>query len=100
MPLAYFANPDQTGCPFHGDPAPNGVIDIFDLVTCSNVAFREAPPIIDATCPHAPAGRTDVDCDGDTDIIDLVLIADVAFREAPKNFCNPCACDPYPDGCP
>lgn len=96
----YFANPDQTGCPFHGDPVPDGVTDILDLVYFANVAFREGAPIIDSTCPHAPAGRTDVDCDGDTDIIDLVLVADVAFREAPKNFCNPCACDPYPSGCP
>jgi len=96
----YFANPGQVGCPFHGDPKPDGVLNVYDVVLTVDVAFRNGGAIIDSTCPHAPAGRTDVDCNGLTNVIDLVRIIDVAFRGAPRNFCNPCACHPYPTGCP
>ncbi|MBI3872669.1 MAG: trypsin-like peptidase domain-containing protein [candidate division Zixibacteria bacterium] len=96
----YFANPDQIGCPFHGDPVADGVTDVLDVVAVVGIAFRGSAAIIDSTCPHAPGGRTDVDCNGVTDILDVVLFIDVAFRGTTRNFCHPCACNPYPTNCP
>jgi hypothetical protein len=84
----------------HGDPVPNGVTDIFDVIATIEVAFRGGDALLDTACPHAPAGRTDVDCNGVTDIIDVTLIIDVAFRGGTNGFCNPCNCNPYPSNCP
>lgn len=96
----YFPNPDQIGCIHHGDPLADGVTDVLDVVRSVEVAFREGTPYVDATCPHAPAGRTDVDCDGVTNVIDLVMIVDIAFRDGVAAFCDPCACESYPTNCP
>jgi len=96
----WFANPDQIGCVYHSDANADGVINIVDVTIFVDIAFRGGAPIIDASCPHAPAGRTDINCDGETTVIDVVMIVDVAFRGATANFCNPCACNPYPDNCP
>ncbi|MEW5702569.1 MAG: trypsin-like peptidase domain-containing protein [Candidatus Zixiibacteriota bacterium] len=96
----YFANPDQVGCLFHGDPKPDSIINVFDVALTAEIAFRGGVPIIDPDCPHALAGRTDVNCDGVTSVIDMVMMVDVAFRSMPKDFCHPCACNPYPTGCP
>jgi hypothetical protein len=95
-----FANPDQTGCVYHGDPSPDGSTTILDVIATIEVAFRGEPAIIDATCPHSAAGRTDVDCNGFTDIVDVSRMIDVAFRGDTDPFCNPCNCDPYPSNCP
>jgi hypothetical protein len=96
----YFTNPDQIGCIYHGDPEPDGVLDIVDAAKIVDVAFRNRAPIIDASCPHAPAGRTDLDCDGDTDVLDVIALINIALRNAPNTICNPCECNPYPDNCP
>ena len=96
-----WANPNQEpGCVHHGDPVPDGVLDIFDVVSVINVAFRDGAPMIDADCPHAGGGRTDVNCDGATDILDVTLFINRAFRDDQTPFCNPCACSPYPSNCP
>jgi hypothetical protein len=96
-----WANPSQQpGCVHHGDPVPDGVCDIFDVVTVINTAFRDVAPIIDADCPHSPGGRTDVNCDGVTDILDVTLFINKAFRDDNSPFCNPCACTSYPTNCP
>lgn len=96
----YYANPDQDGCSMHGDPDPNGVINILDVLSTVDIAFRGASALVDATCPHGPAGRTDVNCDGVTNIVDVAIIIDVAFRGNLSPFCNPCDCNPYPSNCP
>jgi hypothetical protein len=70
------------------------------VIATVEVAFRNAPALKDASCPHDPAGRTDVDCSGATDIIDVTQLVEVAFRNATINFCNPCDCNPYPSNCP
>ena len=76
------------------------MIDIFDVVKIVDVAFRNAPPIIDSDCPHGDVGRTDLNCDGATNIIDVTMMIDVAFRGQTQAFCNPCACNSYPSSCP
>ncbi len=96
----YIPNPDQVGCSHHGDPDTNGVTDIIDVVMIVEIAFRYGDALVDPTCPHAPAGRTDVNCDGVTDIIDVTMMVNVAFRAGTEQFCNPCKCNPYPTNCP
>ncbi|MEW5701591.1 MAG: lysyl oxidase family protein [Candidatus Zixiibacteriota bacterium] len=96
----YFPNADQVGCLHHGDPDPNGTVNLYDVVHAVDIAFRSGAPLVDVACPHAPAGRTDVNCDGVTNVTDVLLFIDVAFRDTPHTFCNPCACNPYPSGCP
>jgi hypothetical protein len=93
----YFANPNQSACTHHGDPMADGKTDIFDVTETINIAFRNGAPTIDADCP---AQRCDLDCNGAVDIIDVTMIIEVAFRGATPHFCNPCACSPYPGGCP
>ena len=90
----------ECSCPCHGDPACDGVVDISDVVMTINVAFRGSNAAIDPLCTHAPGGRSDVNCSGATDVIDVVLVIGVAFRGQAADFCNPCACNPYPTGCP
>ena len=77
-------------CPNHGDPEPGGEINVLDVVKAVNVAFRQAPPVLDAGCPSA---RTDVTCDGSTNVLDVVRFVNVAFRGGNPNteFCDPCA---------
>lgn len=96
----FLPNPDQIGCSHHGDPDTNGVTDIIDVVMIVEIAFRNGAAMIDSTCPHAPAGRTDLNCDGNTDIFDVTMMVNVAFRTGSDQFCNPCKCNPYPTNCP
>ncbi len=96
----YFANKDQVGCSFHGDPSGDGVVSVLDVVSVIEIAFRGGDAIKDASCPHDPAGRTDVNCSGVTDIFDVIVLIEVAFRGASEKFCDPCACNPYPSNCP
>jgi hypothetical protein len=96
-----WANPTQdSGCINHGDPQGDGVFNIFDVVKIIDIAFRSGPAIIDADCPHDPAGRTDLNCDGATTITDVSMMIDVAFRAVTPSFCDPCACQSYPESCP
>lgn len=96
----YFANKDQVGCSFHGDPSGDGVVSVLDVVSVIEIAFRGGDAIKDTSCPHDPAGRTDVNCSGVTDIFDVIVLIEVAFRGVPEKFCDPCACNPYPSNCP
>jgi len=98
----YFPNPDQTGCPCHGDPLCDSVTNIQDVVATVNVAFRGGAPVVDPLCPHSPGGRTDLNCDGVATVVDVVRMVNVAFRgyDPATQICNPCACNPYPTNCP
>jgi hypothetical protein len=90
----------ECSCPCHGDPACDGVVDVTDVVVTISVAFRGTAAPLDALCPDAPGGRTDVNCSGATDVIDVIQVIGVAFRGQVAQFCNPCNCNPYPTGCP
>lgn len=96
----YYSNKDQVGCAYHGDPNGDGVTNVFDVVAIIDIAFRGADAIKDASCPHDPAGRTDLNCSGVTNILDVTLMIEVAFRGGTQDFCNPCDCNPYPTNCP
>lgn len=79
-------------CDCHGDPAGcDGTIDVLDVVTAVNVAFRDAPDVIDPN-PQCPRTTTDVSCDGYTNVIDVVKLVNVAFRNDDPlvQFCDPC----------
>lgn len=102
------ADADQDGigdvcdclCPCHGDPACDGQLDISDVVITIGVAFRGNAALYDPQCNHTPGGTSDLNCSGGTDVVDVVNIIGVAFRGQTAQFCNPCACNPYPTGCP
>ncbi|MEW5702759.1 MAG: thrombospondin type 3 repeat-containing protein [Candidatus Zixiibacteriota bacterium] len=98
----YFPNPDQIGCICHGDPVCDGAANVQDVVATVGVAFRGVSPTLDPSCSHSPGGRTDLNCDGVATVIDVVRMVDVAFRgvDPGAQICNPCACNPYPTGCP
>ena len=78
------------GCPAHGDPVVNGVVDVLDVVKAVDVAFRNGASSIGPKCPFED---TDVSCNGATDVFDVVRFVDVAFRNADpvSAFCAPCA---------
>ncbi|HEX9751351.1 MAG TPA: hypothetical protein VGB22_08735 [candidate division Zixibacteria bacterium] len=77
-------------CPNVGDPAPDGVVNVFDVIEAIDVAFRNGSPSQSIYCPFAD---TDVNCDATTNVFDVVAIVDVAFRSADPAtaFCQPCA---------
>lgn len=77
-------------CSCHGDPICDTQIDVLDVVTTIDVAFRNVAPTVDGSCPHV--GRSDLDCSGSIDVIDVVLIVGVAFRnvDPQTSICDPC----------
>lgn len=98
---AHWANPEQAPvCVAHGDPMADGNSDILDVIALVDIAFRNAPALVDDDCPHGTIGRTDLNCDGATDIIDVAVMVDAAFRGTSPVFCNPCDCVVYPSSCP
>lgn len=75
-------------CPHIGDIDTNSTIDILDVVTLVNSAFRGAPiPPGDRFCPLVTRG--DLNCDDLVDILDVVAIVNTAFRNLDSR-CNPC----------
>jgi hypothetical protein len=84
----------QCACSCHAAPDASCTsdVDVLDVVQAVNVAFRNAPDIIDPD-PNCPRTSTDVDCDDDTDVLDVVRFVNVAFRNADPatEFCDPCA---------
>ncbi|HUU45300.1 MAG TPA: hypothetical protein VM118_06165 [Acidobacteriota bacterium] len=86
-------------CVCQGDPICDGVMNVLDVVQAVNEAFRGAPSLVDPTCPHAPAGRSDVNCDGVVNVLDVVFLVNWAFRGNAWAPCDPCLCTPYPTDC-
>lgn len=85
-------------CRFHGDLDGSGGIEATDLAILIDwVFFSVGPPPSDPTCPHVDRG--DFNCDGVDDAMDLALMIDHVNYGGPGP-CDPCACDPYPSGCP
>jgi hypothetical protein len=81
------------GCECH--TAPDAMctpdVDVLDVVQAVNVAFRNAPDIVDPN-PACPYMTTDANCSGATDVLDVVRFVNVAFRNADPGgeFCDPC----------
>jgi choice-of-anchor B domain-containing protein len=77
-------------CTCRADPVCDGSVDVLDVTSTINVAFRGTAATVDPACNQA--ARTDVDCNGSTDILDVVTMINVAFRglNAGTAFCNPC----------
>ncbi|HEX9749951.1 MAG TPA: S8 family serine peptidase [candidate division Zixibacteria bacterium] len=76
-------------CPCLGDPICDSVVNVFDVVSAVDVAFRAGAPIFDLACPRE---RTDVDCNGVTNVFDVIKIVDVSFRavDPAVAYCDPC----------
>jgi len=86
-------------CPSQGDVNNNGFgYEISDAIALIGYSFSGAPaPPKDASCYHE--NRGEINCDGVVDVMDVVEMIDVmAGVSAPT--CDPCACTPYPSGCP
>lgn len=77
-------------CVCHGDPVCDGVINVLDVVSVVNEAFRGTDPVVDPTCTHA--SRNDVNCDCAVSVEDVVLVVAVAFRGGDQEalFCDAC----------
>lgn len=76
-------------CPCTADPVCDGSIDILDVITSIEVAYRGGLSLKSGGCPEAD---TDVDCNGLTDAVDVVRMIDVVFRGASAEtmLCDPC----------
>jgi PKD repeat protein len=75
-------------CTCHGDPACDGSIDVLDVVSVVNVAFRGTTATLDAGCTHI--GRADMNCDCAIDVLDVVSVVNRAFRGDASVQCNAC----------
>lgn len=77
-------------CSCHGDSNCDGEINIIDVTSTINEAFRGVSMPPDAGCVNSI--RSDVDCDCAVSITDVVRVIDVAFRGAAATtaFCIPC----------
>jgi hypothetical protein len=77
-------------CGCHGDPLCDSTLNVFDVVHVAGEAFRNTPPITDATCPHY--SRNDVNCDCEVSVLDVVSVVEVAFRngDAASLICGGC----------
>ncbi len=75
-------------CTCHGDPACDGNIDVLDVVSVVNVAFRGSNDTVDGTCTHI--GRSDMNCDCSVDVLDVVTVVNRAFRGDLSTPCNAC----------
>jgi hypothetical protein len=92
----------------------DGMIDIRDIVTTIDVAFRGFPLRLIVECMTPPARRAsvyvgidisvgcpacfdrlvDANCDGKIDILDVVTTIDVAYRHFPLDQIVPCTTPP------
>jgi hypothetical protein len=79
-------------CDCFGDPQCDQVTNVVDVVNAVNVAFKNAPDIVDPN-GACPLTTTDVDCTGFTNVVDVVKFVNVAFKsaDAALEFCDPCA---------
>lgn len=75
----------------HGDPNCDGACNLIDLVRSIDVAFNNAPAVIDPD-PRCPVENTDVNCDLVTDVLDIARMINVQYRMSPmsREFCAPC----------
>lgn len=72
-----------------GDPLCDAAVNILDVITTIEVAFRGGSSITDPGCGWE---RSDLNCDGATDVQDVIRVINVAFRgfEQSTQFCDPC----------
>ena len=86
-------------CGSQGDINDNGIsFEMQDVMSLISYAFKNAPaPPKDASCYHV--NRGEITCDGVVDVMDVVEMIDIMTGLRPPT-CDPCACSPYPGGCP
>lgn len=75
-------------CNCHADPVCDATINVQDVVSVLNVAFRGGADTVDPQCTHV--GRSDLNCDCVVSVVDVVNIVNHAFRGDTSPFCNPC----------
>lgn len=77
-------------CQCHGDSNCDGAINVVDVTSTINEAFRGVSTTPDAGCINST--RNDVDCDCVVSLTDIIRVINVAFRGSSKatEFCNPC----------
>lgn len=78
-------------CSCHGDSNCDGAINVVDVTSTINEAFRGVGATADPGCSNDT--RNDVDCDCVVSLTDIIRVINVAFRGGNKatEFCNPCA---------
>jgi hypothetical protein len=92
-------NNDSCACPAQGDWNGDGEINPVDVAWAIHFVYRQADSLA-ARDPLCPAiNRGDWDCDGAVDSIDVALIAERVYCNFSLLPCDPCDCDPYPEGC-
>jgi hypothetical protein len=86
-------------CGSQGDINDNGIgFEMQDVMSLISYAFQNAPaPPKDASCYHV--NRGEITCDGVVDVMDVVEMIDIMVGLRLPT-CDPCACSPYPGGCP
>jgi len=90
----------ECDCPNSGDADLDGFITAVDLGLFIDCLFTCDFPNPGGTCPDTWSPYlSDWDCDGFPTALDLGTMIDYLFTGG-DGPCNPCACDPYPDGCP
>ncbi|HUU44121.1 MAG TPA: hypothetical protein VM118_00175 [Acidobacteriota bacterium] len=86
-------------CDHTGDPIPDYVTDVLDLVVAVKTVFRDMKPVSQANCPFV---MMDVNCDCVYDILDIVILADHVFRDVTDPYCSeegPCGASEPPGPC-
>ena len=86
-------------CGSEGDLNDDGIpFEIADVYRLIDYTFTNATALIkDPSCRHR--NRGELTCDGVVDVRDVVrMILIMAGMRQPT--CDPCACNPYPSGCP
>lgn len=83
-------------CPWQSDYDQNGFIDATDLAFMIDLVFFGGDDPMDLSCVTT---RGDFDCNGFSDATDLAFAIDHIFFGG-AGPCDPCACSPFPSGCP
>ena len=72
-------------------------INPLDVTILVNYVFRSLDSRIQTACP---GDEGDWNCDGLITPLDVTWSVQFVFRYSGVGPCDPCACDPYPGGCP
>jgi len=86
MGIGFWYGVGSCNCPHQGDLAPNGFIDVSDVLRVIGIAFVNGTDIQDPGCPKT---RGDVNNSGVVDVNDVLYIIKTAFTNGP-NPINPC----------
>ena len=90
IPVHVSVESDVCLCPCQGDWDCDDIIDVFDVIHCVDVAFRNYPELGFSSCPFSVL---DANCDCAIDVFDVVVLVDHAFRADYSPICgfdDPC----------